>query len=142
MNIEDLQRRLVEEGCSASNYSIGYRDSDVYCLMKIDGVWKVFYTERGSDQPSIFESESETEACEFFFKYQTEKIRHVHIVGFFKSKENADALDAQLRSHGMETWQNHIPYNGWDDPRYRIFVVGKDIFKAREILGSVPVKDE
>jgi len=141
MNVIELEAKLVEAGCSASNYSIGSRGSDVFCLMQIDGIWKVFYTERGSDQNPIFASKDEAAACEFFFKYQTEKIRHVHIVGFFKSKEKAEALDAQLKTHGLPTWQNHIPYGGWDAPRYRIFVVGKDIFKAREILGEVPVRD-
>jgi len=27
------------------------------------------------------------------------------------------------------------------DPRYRVFVVGKDIFRARALLGEVPVND-
>lgn len=142
MNIQELERRLVEEGCSTSNYSIGYRDSDVFCLMNIDGVWKVFYTERGQDQASIFESPSEEAACEFFFKYQTERIRHHHIVGYFKSKERFIALDRQLKSHGLVTWHNHIPYHGWEDPRFRIFVFGKDIFKAQELLGEeLPIRD-
>jgi hypothetical protein len=29
----------------------------------------------------------------------------------------------------------------WSDPRYRVFVVGKDIFRARAFLGEVPVTD-
>jgi len=141
MNIQELERRLEEEACNRAHYSIGYRDSDVYCLMKIDGVWKVFYTERGLDQETMFESESEDEACEFFFKYQTKRIEHHHMVGFFKSQQKADALEAQLKEQGLRTLQNPIPYHGWTDPRFRVFVVGKDIFKAREILGEVPVQD-
>jgi len=141
MNIQKLERRLVEEGCSRSHYSIGFRDSDVFCLIKIDGMWKVFYTERGLDQEVMFESASEEEACEFFFKYQTERIEHHHIVGFFKSQVKADALEAQLKGHGLRTLQNPVPYHGWADPRYRVFVVGKDIFKTRELFGDVPLKD-
>ena len=143
MNIQELERRLVEEGCSRSHYSIGFRDSDVFCLMKIDGLWKVFYTERGLDQETMFESASEEEACEFFFKYQTERIEHHHIVGFFKSQAKADVLETQLKGHGLRTLQNPIPYHGWSDPRFRVFVVGKDIFRAREILGEeLPMKDD
>jgi hypothetical protein len=63
-------------------------------------------------------------------------------VGFFQSKENAEALSARLKEYGIESYRNDIPYNGWKDPRYRVFVVGKDIFKARELFNELPVKDE
>ena len=141
MNIQELERRLEEEACNRAHYSIGYRDSDVYCLMKIDGLWKVFYTERGLDQESMFESESEEAACEFFFKYQTERIRHDHIVGFFHVHVNAKALAAKLKEHGMDSYENNIPYRGWHDPRFRVFVIGKDVFKARALLGELPIGD-
>lgn len=142
MNIQELERRLIEAGCSRSNYSIGYRDSDVFCLMQIDGVWRVFYTERGLDQEPLFESRSEAEACEFFFKYQTERIQHVHIVGQFRSKDKADELDARLKRLGLQTWLNHIPHEHWNVARFRVFVVGMDIFRARLILGAeLPLRD-
>ena len=141
MNIQELERRLEEEGCSRAHYSIGYRDSDVYCLMKIDGMWKMFYTERGLDQETMFESESEEAACEFFFKYQTERIRHDHIVGFFHVRANVKPLIAKLSEHGVQAGEDAIPYHGWHDPRFRVFVVGKDFFKAREILGDLPLRD-
>jgi hypothetical protein len=141
MNIQELEHRLEEEACNKAHYSIGYRDSDVYCLMKIDGMWKMFYTERGLDQETMFESESEEAACEFFFKYQTERIRHDHIVGFFHVQANAKALAVKLKEHGIDSHENNMPYRGWHDPRFRVFVVGKNIFKAREILGELPIRD-
>ena len=141
MNIEELKRRLIEKGCSTSNYSIGYRDSDVFCLMNQDSVWRVFYIERGQDHAPIFESTSEEAACELFFTYITKKLRHDHLVGFFVSDKNAKALGEKLAQNGIQFHQDKIPYGGWADPRYRVFVVGKDIFKAREILSEVPVKD-
>ena len=138
-----IARRLIEEGCSRSNYSIGYRDSDVFCLMQIDGIWRVFYTERGLDQEPIFESKSEHEACEFFFKYQTERIQHVHIVGQFYSKDKADELDIRLQRLGLQTWLNHIPHEHWNVARVRVFVIGKDVFRARELLGEeLPLRDK
>lgn len=141
MNIEELKGRLIEEGCSSSNYSIGYRDSDVYCLMNWNGIWRIFYTERGQDHAPIFESTSEEAACEFFFDYITKKFRHDHLVGFFISEENANALTEKLAQNGITSHQDKIPHGGWIDPRYRVFVVGKDIFKAKEFLGEVPLKD-
>jgi hypothetical protein len=141
VNIEELKHRLVQEGCSPSNYSIGYRDSDVYCLMNQDSFWRVFYTERGQDHAPIFESTSEDAACEFFFDYITQNFRHDHLVGFFVSENNAKALTEKLAQNGIQSHQGKIPYGGWADPRYRVFVVGKDIFKAKKLLGKVPLKD-
>ena len=141
MNAAELKQRLLEEGCSPHNFSIGPGGSDVYCLDRRKGVWQVFYTERGKDDAPIFETSSEAEACEFYFDYITKKIRHNHLVGFFISEQKASDLEAQLAQLGIPSHRDKIPYGGWSDPRYRIFVVGKDIFKARAALGEVPLKD-
>jgi hypothetical protein len=59
-----------------------------------------------------------------------------------RARPKADALDAQLKSLGLQTWLNHIPHEHWKTPRFRVFAIGKDIFRAREILGeALPVKD-
>lgn len=141
MNTVELKRRLLQEGCSPYNFSIGPGGSDVFCLEQQDGVWRVFYTERGKADPPIFESRDENEACEFYFRYVTTKIRHQHLVGFFASEQKVIELEAQLVQNGIPVHRDKIPYGGWSDPRYRVFVVGKDIFRARAILGEVPVKD-
>ena len=142
MNIHELEKRLEEEeACSRAHYSIGVRDSDVFCLENQNGTWRMFYTERGLDQDPIFESQSEEEACEFFFTYMTTRIRHDHLAGYFISLEKAEALAATLKEHGIESYRNDIPYHGWEDPRFRVFVIGKDVFKARDIFGELPVRD-
>jgi hypothetical protein len=141
MNTAELKQRLLEEGCSSHNFSIGHGGSDVYCLAQEEGVWRVFYTERGKADAPIFESSSEAEACEFYFEYITKKIRHNHLVGFFISDQKASDLEAQLAQNGILSHRDKIPYGGWSDPRYRVFVVGKDIFRARAVLSEVPRKD-
>ena len=141
VNTEELKRRLEEEACSRANYAICERDSDVFCLENQNGTWRIFYTERGMDQPQLFESQSESEACEYFFTFMTTKIRHDHLVGYFISLEKAEALAVKLAQHNIHTFRNDIPYLGWHDPRFRVFVIGKDVFKAREILGELPVRD-
>ena len=141
MNAVDLKQRLLEEGCSPYNFSVDPGGSDVYCLEQQDGVWRVFYTERGKADAPIFESMSEAEACKFYFDYITKKIRHDHLVGFFSLEENAIELESQLAQNGIKSHRDKIPYGGWSDPRYRVFVVGKDIFRARAVLGEVPVND-
>ena len=141
MNTRELKQRLLEEGCNPIHYSIGPGGSDVFCLDHRNGKWSVFYTERGRDDDPIFESASEEEACEFYFTYITTKIRHDHLVGFFISENNADALVEQLAQNGIKTHRDTIPYGGWNDPRFRVFVVGRDIFKAKVVLGEVPLND-
>jgi len=141
MKVTELKKRLLAEGCSPYNFSIGPGGSDVYCLAQQSGIWRVFYTERGKDDAPIFESSSEDEACEFYFDYIRTKIRHDHLAGFFVSEQNATALENQLAQNGISSHRDRIPYGGWSDPRYRVFVVGKDIFRARKLLGEVPLKD-
>jgi len=141
MNAVELKQRLLDEGCSPYNFSIGPGGSDVYCLGQQEGVWRVFYTERGKDDAPIFESTSEVEACDFYFDYITKKIRHDHRVGFFISEQQAIDLDLYLAQNGIRSHCDKIPYGGWSDPRHRVFVVGKDIFKAQEVLGEVPLRD-
>jgi hypothetical protein len=141
MDVTELEQHLLEEGCSPYNFSIGHGGSDVYCLEQRDGIWRVFYTERGKADPPIFVSRNEEEACTFYFEYITTKIRHDHLVGFFVLEENAIALETQLAQNGIPFHRDKIPYGGWSDPRYRVFVVGKDIFKARTILSDIPRKD-
>ena len=96
MNIAELQQRLLDEGCSPHNFSIGPGGSDVYCLEQQDGIWRVFYTERGKEAAPIFESRDEEEACAFYFNYITTKFRHDHLVGFFISERNAIELVSRL----------------------------------------------
>jgi hypothetical protein len=141
VKVETLKGRLLEEGCNPINFSIGPGGSDVFCLENQNGSWRVFYTERGKDDDPIFESASEEEACAFYFEYITKRMRHDHLVGFFKVEENAKALAEKLAESGIQSHQDKIPYGGWVDPRFRVFVVGKDIFRARAVLGDVPVKE-
>lgn len=142
MNIEELPKRLEEEACSPSLYSIGKRDpGGAFCLVYENGMWRIFYSERGLDDKQLYEGEHEADACAFFFEFMTQRILHTHLVGYFISVENAGALAKQLKQHGIATHRNDIPYRGWEDPRFRVFVTGKDVFKVRELLGKLPIRD-
>jgi hypothetical protein len=142
MDITELEKRLEEEACSRSHYSLGKRyQGGAYCLIHEDGKWLVLYSERNLDDEPLFVGDSESDACEFFFEYMTTRILHRHLVGYFISLKNAEALAEKLGQHGVATHRNDIPYHGWNDPRFRVFVTGKDIFKARELLGELPARD-
>jgi hypothetical protein len=142
MKIGELEARLLEAGCNPINFSVRNRGSDVYCLEEQDGVWRVFYTERGQDEPPVFESTEEAEACDYYFHFITTRIRHYHLIGFLKSESGATVLEDELLSHGIRVHRDKIPYHGWADPRYRVFVIGRDIFKVREMFPEVPKKEE
>lgn len=141
MKITELEKRLLEEGCNPIHFAIGHQGSDVYCLQYQNGVWKVFFTERGKDDPPLYETTEEEAACQFYFEYITARIRHDHLVGFFRKEKNARELLDRLAQNGIQSHRDKIPYGGWGDPRYRVFVVGKDIFRARDLLDKIPLED-
>ena len=139
MKASDLRKRLIAEGCNVNNFAVLSRGNDAVCLDKNGNEWIVFYSERDRDSEPIFSSESEEEACEFFFNYVT-KQQHWHIVGFFKNENEAKELEGKLVALDVQAIRNDMPaYKTANDPRYRVFVAGKDIFRVREHLGNVSV---
>ena len=140
MDFLELEKRLIEEGCNPRNIAIQTRSDDAFCLDKINGLWSVFYFERGRDSAPIFSSDSKDEAAKFYLKHIL-KQQHWHIVGFFKNEAQAKNLQGRLDKFGIEYIRNDIPsYKFVGDRRFRIFVVGKDIFKVREQLGIYEVQ--
>lgn len=133
-NTTDLIRRLEAAGCNPLQYVVGepWAVSDVYCLTQRGDQWEVYYTERGRHAPPIFSSPSEAEACAFFFAHIT-AMRHEHLVGAFATPAQAEALQARLAAVGVTARIDRIPYGGPDDPRYRVFVTGTDMFIARAL---------
>jgi hypothetical protein len=141
MKVSELKEKLITEGCNADNFAVLSRSHDAFCLDKIGNEWTIFYSERGHDSKPIFTTENEQEACEFFYNY-VRKQQHWHIVGFFKSEEDAKELEIKLSSIGVNPIRNDIPaYKTVNDPRYRVFVSGKDIFKVIEHFGKIEIND-
>lgn len=136
MNIRELERRLIEEGCNPGNYAIGSRGSasDAHCLTHNEQEWQVYYTERGVDSKPEFTSQSEEAACKYFFNFMM-KFRHDHCIGVFTSKQLADELQAKLESHGLHPFQDKIPVPVVKEPLHRVWVSGKEIFIVQEVLG-------
>jgi hypothetical protein len=140
MKASELSDKLIAEGCNANNFAVLSRGNDSYCLDKKGNEWVVFYSERGCDSEPVFNSTSEDAACNFFYDYIL-KQQHWHIIGFFKTEREAQELEARVLALGIKAIRNDIPaFNAVNDPRYRVFVTGKDIFKVRESIGNVSVK--
>ena len=73
MNCNELKKRLKEKNVDPRDYSImGQKyPSECYCLIFEDGVWKVYYSERGN-MTGLKKFTSESEACEYFYRWVTE----------------------------------------------------------------------
>lgn len=142
MKAEQLTQKLLAEGCNPNSFAVLSRNHDAYCLNKNGNEWTVFYSERGSDSDPIFKSTNEEEACEFFYRHMINQ-EHWHIVGFFKDEADAKNLEAALLAINIKPIRNDIPsYKNANDPRFRIFVVGKDIFKIKEHFGQIDIRYE
>jgi hypothetical protein len=139
MTTAELARRLLAEGCNPDNYAIGTRSYDGFCLLHNERGWAVFYSERGKDQEPIFISSDEAEACQYFFDFVMQ-MEHRHLVGLLRSEPAAQALRARLAAQGIATHAYQLFY-AQNDYRQVISVVGKDVFKARELLEKLPVED-
>lgn len=139
MNTAELERRLLAEGCNPTNYAINTRSYDGFCLLHDGQRWAVFYSERGDDQLPIFTSPDEAVACQYFFDFVMQ-MEHRHLVAMLRSEPAARALQARLEAQGIGTLPFQLHYAD-NDYRQCLSVVGKDIFRARQLLGKVPVQD-
>ena len=137
MTAAEVIEKLLAEGCHPRNFQLGGGGDDCHCLEQAGGLWSVFYAERGRDSAPEFTSASEEEASAYFY-WLIMGMDHWHMVGFFADQAQASALQAQLAALGIRAIRNDMPsYRSVGDARYRVFVVGKDIFKVREALGAV-----
>ena len=63
------------------------------------------------------------------------------MVGFFCSESEAIALEERIRALGVQPVRNDIPaFHQPGDARYRVFVMGKDIFPIRQAIAGVPIR--
>lgn len=141
MNTTELARRLEAEGANPDNYDIGWRGYNGFCLLHAGGQWQVLFSERGQDQPPIFTSADEAAACEYYLHLILAQPQY-HPVGFFRAEKTAQALQAQLEQHGLAVRTGSLLYTA-TEYRYQVWVMGKDIFAARRLLGDkLPLRDD
>lgn len=140
MTTTELARRLEAEGANPATYDIGHRSYDGVCLLHEGGRWVVLYSERGRDQEPMFASADEAAACEYYLAHVLAQPQY-HAVGFFRSEKAAQALRARLEQQGLAVQTGKLLY-ATNDYRYQVWVMGKDIFAARQLLGStLPLQD-
>lgn len=141
MNTAELAHRLEAEGANSANYDIGRRGYNGFCLLHEGGRWQVLFSERGQDQPPIFTSAGEAAACEYYLHLILAQPQY-HSVGFFRAEEAAQALRAHLEQQGLAVRTGSLLYTA-TEYRYQVWVMGRDIFAARRLLGNkLPLRDD
>ena len=139
MNVNELVKRLHEEGFNSLFYCIGpgwHRLGDGFALDKAGDSFEWFYVERGQKGEVERVFASEEEACQFVYEVLSkDKWAQSHMVGMFKSDSEAADLTRTLSRQGIRSETDCIPYGGPNDPRYRVFVYGRDVFKLKNPAG-------
>lgn len=144
MELKELYDTLIAEGCI--RFCIegmgGQRFDDIERLEMNNGKWEVSYYERGRVAETLFSSTDKEEAIQYYHDFVM-KIQHWHLAVFTRSFDVFTSCRFTLESHGIRTIQNDIPdYAAEKDHVYRLFVVNKGVFKAKEVLKAVPYIDE
>lgn len=75
MNIKELELRLISEKIRSDVYSLnGGLPNEAYCITQSNGVWEVYYSERGNKSGlRIFQKEEE--ACQYFYDSLIETLK-------------------------------------------------------------------
>ena len=136
MNIEELNERLEEEGFNSQFYCIGpgwCRLGDGFALDRVGDSFEWFYVERGQRGRAEKVFASEEEACQFVYEtLSKDDWARSHMIGMFESAAEAAELAQELSREGIWSKTDRIPYGGPDDPRFRVFVYGRDVFKVKK----------
>lgn len=144
MTLAEVTPFLLAEGCNPLTFAVGGRGcaSDALVLAQQNGRWEIFYTERGSDSAPFFSTDNEDQACRFFIE-KVSATPQRHMVGWFTKEADALQMEEKIKTLGITPIRNDIPcFSRAGDPRYRLFVVGKDIFPMRAAFTTLPVKIE
>ena len=80
MDKKELSNKLLLEKIPQETYSLGGGlPYDKYCLSNSNGIWEVYYSERGG-KFQLKEFDSEEEACEYFYKWIIERLKFDGII--------------------------------------------------------------
>ncbi|MEP2104136.1 MAG: hypothetical protein ABJP02_13805 [Parasphingorhabdus sp.] len=131
--VSALASWMSSECANKTSYGIGWDISEGMRIDRFGATWRWQYTERSEVRTiKTFESESEIAACAY------EQIRKdpwawTHCVGWFKFECHKKAYTETLEDRGIAFYQDQIPFGGPEDPRYRIFVFGRDVLELKKV---------
>jgi len=75
MKKNELQQKLISENISLDMYSLnGGLPNEAFCLSEINGIWEVYYSERGNKTGlKVFNKEEDACQCLYDTLYETLK---------------------------------------------------------------------
>lgn len=143
MKLYKLYAKLKKEGCNKfCIIGIGGLENDCDCLLKVNGRWEIFYSERGQRSQSVFSTFRIDEAISFYFNHVI-KTEHMHIVVSTRSSDLLYKFKSEIEKLGIKIIQNDISnFSEAGDRVYRLFVIKKDIFIVKKKMKFLPYFDE
>ena len=80
MDKQALRNKLIAENIPHDTYSLnGGLPYDKYCLSQNNGLWEVYYSERGG-KFKLKTFTSEKNACEYFYKWLIDRLKFDGII--------------------------------------------------------------
>ncbi|CAN5878020.1 hypothetical protein BH11VER1_BH11VER1_20420 [soil metagenome] len=111
---------------------------DTYCIERTPAGYEAFYVERGQRSSLIWVEDSEASAClSFIALLDGEKWSRAHCIAFTKSLSEIEQINEKLASLGIQATRNDVPtLGGPNDPRFRLFVTGRDKIAVDQMIAS------
>jgi hypothetical protein len=139
--LSELAVYLREECYQPAIFHVGPNWShcgDTFCIEHTPSGYEAFYVERGKRSDPIWIESSEAAACRAFLALlDRERFSRSHCIAFTKERSEIEAIEQKLVCHGIQFTRNDIPvFGGPNDPRYRLFVIGRDKIIIDQLISS------
>lgn len=131
---KELEKWMKENCYNFNGYSInGNVIFEGFGIDSTEGIFTWYFTERGQMKKlKTFQTENEIVAYAFN-QIKTDKWGMSHCIGFTTSKDEMNELENILKERSIEYFQDAIPYYGLEQPVYRTFIYGCDIYKTQQL---------
>jgi len=143
--LNELREYLKSHCYQPSGYHVGsgWRGcADTHCIEKTDSGFVIFYVERGQRYETIEAHEDEATACRAFLNtLDQDRWSKAHCVAWSTSIDEINRITRIMEARGIQPKRNDIPaYAGPNDPRYRLFVFGRDKLAVDAMIrnGDIP----
>lgn len=132
--INDLYDWMVENFCNFNSYRLdGHPTTDGYYYEKTESGYTWVARDRNIEVDRwTFHTEAEL-VTHIYELVRADGWAWCHIVGFMDSMDELAELKAELQQRGINFYEDSIPYGGPDDPRYRVFVHGRDAAQVADL---------
>ena len=111
---------------------------DTYCIELTTAGYEAFHVERGQRSGPIWIDGNESAACRAFIALlDGERWSRSHCIAFTASLTEIQRIEGELGSRGIQATRNDIPaFSGPNNPRFRLFVTGRDKITVDQLIAS------